>query len=118
MNVKKTLSILLFIVGFALTGCDTTDEKTADVMFMNNSTDIVFHYGIALGQAKYEGVLNPGDYTDYYSTKTGTYTVKGKTNIGDWITVSTGAFEVGEHSYALCVEGSTVSGSFQLIRED
>lgn len=117
----KKMIVILAVLALALgAGCYSGDEddgeKKASVRFQNASDDIVINYGIKLGGAAYVGSLSMGQYTDYYSSDPGSYSVQLRDGFGNWVTDSLGSFVINDgHDYTVMLDGNINSYMYYLI---
>ena len=121
--MKRILVILAVLVLAFTMGCysseDDDGEKKAAVRFQNASDDIVINYGIKLGGAAYVGSLSVGQYTEYYSSDPGSFSVQIRDGLGNWVTDSMGSFVIeGGHDYTVMLDGNTSSYMYYLILDN
>ncbi|MFW5862832.1 MAG: hypothetical protein ACOCWZ_11345 [Spirochaetota bacterium] len=120
----KRLPVILAVLMLAFSmacydGDDDSDGKKAAVRFQNASDDIVINYGIKLGGAAYVGSLSVGQYTGYYNTSPGSYSVQLRDGSGNWITDSMGSFVVEDgHDYTVVLDGNINSYMYYLILDN
>jgi hypothetical protein len=98
--MKKLLLVLVCaIVVLVVDGCNSgstgvggSGSSTAYVRFQNTILDggspWNLGYGVRAGSAEYDGQLNFGNATPYYSIAPGTYALQMKASTGAWLTVT------------------------------
>jgi hypothetical protein len=108
---KNRIVLLLALASILLASCSFT-PSTSQVKIKNSITDFQFLYGLRLGDAEFEGSLQPDQSTSYLAITPGSYYVEAKTSSAAWVEISSSKLDVSAgKTYTLTLTGSYNEGT-------